>query len=234
MLEVRIANLGKERLHVLLWHVQPLLWPIVRDAKRDQIHTRQPCLPAGGDKDQRRLVWAVRSNGSIGGLVHGRHPRAVVLPGKPLDMLRQRHRAHAGLEIEEPLAWNAEPGRQIMGVGQRRREAHNPHLHRRKVRCSPSARAHSGRQHHLVGRVCGDVVGARDNHLQHRASIPTQKMNLINDQKRHLSPKNNRSWRGLVGPPCLPPPPLVPVDPPCEHSRGFARSGKHHPISLGW
>ena len=42
-------------------------------------------------------------DGGIGGLVHGGHAGAVELARVALDVALQRHRPHAGLEVEQAL-----------------------------------------------------------------------------------------------------------------------------------
>ena len=45
-------------------------------------------------------------DGGVGGLVHGGHTGAVELAGVPLDVALQGHRAHTGLEVEQPLQYH--------------------------------------------------------------------------------------------------------------------------------
>ena len=56
-------------------------------------------------------------DGAVGGLVHGGHPRAVVLAREARDVHLERHGAHGGLEVEERVGRDVEPLRDVVRVG---------------------------------------------------------------------------------------------------------------------
>ena len=66
------------------------------------------------------------------GLVHGGHAGAVEAAGVPLDVGLQGYRAHGGPEVEQPRGPHAQPVTQVLGVSQRRGEAHEADLRARR------------------------------------------------------------------------------------------------------
>ena len=73
--------------------------------------------PARADEDERRLGGRVVEDGTVGGLVHGGHPRAVVLAREAGDVHLERHGAHGGLEVEERVGRDVEPFGDVVRVG---------------------------------------------------------------------------------------------------------------------
>ena len=67
-----------------------------------------------------------------------------------LDVRLERHRPHRRLEVEEALAGDAEPRREVVSVGERRREADEAHR---------------------AADLGGDVAHAADDDLQDGAAV---------------------------------------------------------------
>ena len=80
------------------------------------------------------------------------------------ELLLERHRAVAVVERKEILGLDAQEGRHVLVVGQRGREAHQAH--------------------HLLRRL--DLAhGARDDRLEHRATLVVQQMYLVEQNQAH-------------------------------------------------
>mmetsp|Transcript_19570 Transcript_19570/g.44986 ORF Transcript_19570/g.44986 Transcript_19570/m.44986 type:complete len:531 (-) Transcript_19570:1978-3570(-) len=123
----RVAHAAEQRLELGGAHVEELRVPLVGGAVRDEVKRGEPGLPPRRDEDERRLVSRVVEDGAVRRLVHRCHARAVVLPGEAGDVHLERHRPHRRLEVEERVLRDAEPVGQVVGVGHRCREAHDPH-----------------------------------------------------------------------------------------------------------
>eukprot|EP01137_Pigoraptor_chileana_P014179 Opistho-2@4959 len=163
-LQIAVADARENRIQLLLGHLQKLPRRALRGAHCNEIESGETRLPAGRHKDKRWLVWRVCLDGLVCGLVHGRHPRAVVLSREAGYVHLERNGTHRGLEVVQAGARDAEPVAQVACI------------------CACSGQTDNA---YALIRVRRNVVGAADNHLKHGATVVTKEMDLVDHNDGH-------------------------------------------------
>lgn len=132
----------------------------------DKVQGREPGLPSGRDENEGRLGGRVLLHRLERGLVHRRHPRAVVLSRKAGNVDFDRNRTYRRPEVKEPSSFGLypEPVGQVPRVGHGRRQSDDPQL--------------------VVG-VRRDEVGSGDDDFEDGASILPEEVDLVDDDEPH-------------------------------------------------
>mmetsp|Transcript_24205 Transcript_24205/g.60096 ORF Transcript_24205/g.60096 Transcript_24205/m.60096 type:complete len:225 (+) Transcript_24205:2740-3414(+) len=165
VLERRVSHLRHVSGELIRWHVHEAVRALVRGGVRDEVNGGQARLTARRHEHQRRLLRRVRADRGVRWFVHGGHPGAVELSREALDVTLERHGAHRGAEVEEPLIFDAEPVTQVPRVGKRRGQPHNAHW--------------------VVGPR-RDVPHTRYDDFENGPAVGTQQMNFVDHHQCHL------------------------------------------------